>query len=162
MSVIDIVILIIFIPFIIRGIKLGFVVQAAAVAALIAGAWLAFHFSGLVAGWIAPAVHASEKVLQTIAFIIILILAIVLFHVIGKGLEKVVHLALLGWLDKLLGGIFAAIKVVLVLGLAIMLFNTLNTKYGWVDSQTLGASLLYEPLKDAAYAIFPYFKDLLA
>lgn len=161
MSVIDVVILIFFIPFIIRGIKLGFVVQAAAVVALIVGAWLAFHFSGLVAGWLAPLVHASEKVLQTIAFVVILILAIVVFHIIGKGLEKVVHLALLGWLDKLLGGIFAAIKVILVLGLLIMLFNTLNSKYGWVDAQTLASSFLYEPLKDAAYAIFPYFKELL-
>lgn len=162
MSVIDVVILIIFIPFIIRGIKLGFVVQAAAVVALIAGVWLAFRFSSMLGGWLAPLINASPKALQTIAFVIILILAILVFHLIGKGLEKVVHLALLGWLDKLLGGIFAAVKVVLVLGILIMLFNTLNTKYGWVDAATLGESFLYEPLKDAAYTIFPYFKELLA
>ncbi|MBQ9185772.1 MAG: CvpA family protein [Bacteroidales bacterium] len=162
MSVIDIVILIIFIPFIIRGIKLGFVVQAAAVVALIVGVWLAFRFSSLLGGWLAPLVKASPKALQTIAFVLILIAAILVFHLIGKGLEKVVHLALLGWLDKLLGGIFAAIKVILILGILIMLFNTLNTKYNWVDAATLGESFLYEPLKDAAYAVFPYFKELLA
>ena len=162
MSIIDVVFLIIFIPFVIRGIKLGFVVQAAAVVALIVGAWLAFRFSGLVAGWLAPLVHASENVLQTASFVIILILAILVFHLVGKGLEKVVNLALLGWLDKVLGGIFAAIKVILVLGILIMLFNTLNTKYNWVDAATLGESFLYEPLKDAAYAVFPYFKELLA
>lgn len=161
MSIIDIIILIIFIPFIIRGIRLGFIAQAAAVAALVAGVWLAFRFSALLAGWIAPAVDASPKALQTAAFVIILAVAIVLFHFIGKALQKVVHLALLGWLDKLLGAIFAAIKVILVLGIAVMLFNTLNTKYGWVDAQALGRSLLYEPLKDAAYAIFPYFRELL-
>ena len=163
MNLIDVIILIIFVPFVVRGIKLGFVVQAAAVVALVAGCWLAFHFAGLVSGWIAPVISgASPKALHTVAFVIILILAILTLHVIGKALQKVVQLALLGWLDRLLGGIFAAIKVILILGIFILLFSDLNHNYGWVDNNTLDGSLFYKPLKDLAYTIFPYFKGLFA
>lgn len=162
MSVIDIIILLVFIPFIIKGVKQGFVVQAAAVVALIAGCWLAFRFSSLVANAIAPVVKASPQVLNTVAFALILIAAILVLHLVGKGVQKIVKLVMLGWLDKLLGGIFAALKVMLILGILIMLFNTLNTKYGWVAPETLKGSLLYEPFKDIAYTVFPYFKELLA
>lgn len=163
MNLIDVIILIIFVPFVVRGIKLGFVVQAAAVVALVAGCWLAFRFSELLAGWLAPVISgASPKALQTVAFVIILILAILTLHVIGKAIQKVVQLALLGWLDRLLGGIFAAIKVILILSIFVLLFSDLNHTYGWVDNKTLDGSLFYKPLKDLAYAIFPYFKGIFA
>ena len=161
MNVLDIIIIVIFIPFIFKGIKQGFMVQAAAIAALIVGSWLAFRFAGLIGNAIASLVKASPEVMHAIGFALILIAAILVFHLIGQGLKKIVKLALLGWLDKLLGAVFAVIKVVLVLGLLVMLFNTLNTKYGWVSPKDLGASLLYEPLKDVAYSVFPYFKELL-
>lgn len=161
MNVLDVIIIIIFIPFIFKGIKEGFMVQAAAIAALIVGSWLAFRFAGLIGNAIAPVVKASPEILHAVGFALILIAAILVFHLIGQGLRKIVKLALLGWLDKLLGGIFSAIKVVLVLGLLIMLFNTLNTKYEWVSAKDLGSSVLYEPLKDVAFSVFPYFKELL-
>lgn len=162
MSLIDIAILLIFIPFIIGGIKNGFMVQATSLVALVAGAWLAFRFSSLLASLIGPWLHVSEKVLNIGAFAIIMIASILLFALLGRGLKAIVNLALLGWLDKTLGAVLALVKVALILGILIILFSHLNAKFGWVEKEVLDSSLLYNPLKSLAYTVFPYFKELLA
>ena len=50
----------------------------------------------------------------------------------------------------------------LVIGLLIILFDTVNTKFGLVKGPVLQESLLYGALKDFGYFVFPYLKSLLA
>ncbi len=92
---------------------------------------------------------------------LLLIVAVLFFRLIGKGVETIVKLVLLGWLNKLLGVVFAILKVGLILGLIIIVFNTINAQVGIVKEEVLSSSVLYEPLKNAAYSVFPYFKELL-
>ena len=99
--------------------------------------------------------------MHVIAFTVIMIAAVLIFRLIGKGVEAVVKLVLLGWLNKLLGVVFAVLKTGLILGILIILFNTVNAQFGIVKEETLSSSVLYTPLKDAAYSVFPYFKELL-
>ena len=68
---------------------------------------------------------------------------------------------MLGWLDKILGIIFAIIKTALILGLLIILFNTLNIQFNIIKSDILVESVVYTTLKNFAYTIFPYLKELL-
>lgn len=162
MSLIDIAILLVFIPFLISGIKNGFMVQATSLVALVAGAWLALRFSSLLSSRIAPYVGISTQVLNIISFVVIMIACVLLLALLGRGLKAVVKLALLGWLDKTLGALLAIVKAALILGIAVIIFTHLNGKFGWVEKEVLDSSLLYNPLKDLASAIFPYFKELIA
>ena len=100
--------------------------------------------------------------LHIVAFVIILLAAVLVFNLIGRAIEKIVRFALLGWLDKILGAVMGAVKVFLILGILILLFHPMNLKYHWIDQSVLDGSALYTPIKDAAYVIFPYFKELLA
>ena len=79
----------------------------------------------------------------------------------GKAIEKLLKLVMLGWLDKLLGLVLSLLKGGLLIGLLIVLFNTLNTKFGFVPQETLDSSVLYPPFKEITYTIFPALKDLL-
>lgn len=137
-------------------------VQATSLVALVAGAWLAFRFSSLLSSWLAPYIGVSSQVLNIISFAVIMIVSILLLALVGRGLKAVVKLALLGWLDKTLGALLAIVKVALILGIAIILFTHLNARFSWVEKEVLDSSLLYNPLKELAYAIFPYFKELIA
>ena len=161
METLDIIILICFIPAIIRGLQKGFIEQAVALVSLILGAWLAFHFSSLVSGWLHPYLDVSESVLNVISFALIVTVVVLLLFLLGKMLTGVVKLVLLGWLDRLLGLAFAILKAGLIIGLAIILFDTLNVKFEFVKPEVLDASVLYNPIKDMSYAIFPYLKELL-
>ena len=161
MNALDIIILLCFIPAIITGLKKGLVTQIFEIVSVIAGAWLSYRFSGLLCKYLAPYIETSEPILHIIAFVIIMIIAVLFFRLIGKGVETIVKLVLLGWLNKLLGVVFAILKVGLILGLVIIVFNTINAQVGLVKDEVLSSSVLYEPLKNAAYSVFPYFKELL-
>ena len=161
MSTPDIIILICFLPAVISGIMKGFIEQAIALVSLILGAWLAFKFSTVVSGWLQPYFEVSETVLNVISFAVIMVAVVLVLFVLSKILTGVTKLVMLGWLDRLLGLVFALLKAGLLIGIGIILFDTLNVKFEFVEEQVLDESVLYAPIRDIAYVIFPYLKELL-
>jgi membrane protein required for colicin V production len=161
MSTPDIIILICFLPAVISGIKNGFIEQVVALVSLVLGAWLAFKFSNVVGEWLKPYLEVSETVLHVISFAVIMIAVVLVLFVLGKILTGLTKLVLLGWLDRLLGLVFALLIAGLLIGIGIILFDTLNVKFGFVDEAVLDKSVLYGPIRDIAYMVFPYLKELL-
>lgn len=162
MNVLDIILLICFVPAIITGIRKGFIAQVISIISIVAGVWLSFRFSELLTGWLSQWIHTSHALLQIIAFIIILIVVILAFTALGKLLEATIKIILLGWLNRLLGVIFAILKYVLIIGLILVAFDWINSELGLVRKSVLDSSVLYRPLINAADTIFPYFKGLLS
>ena len=160
MSILDVILLICFIPALIQGLKKGFISQAISIVSLIAGVWMSFEFSTAVSAWLAQYVEASEKLLKIASFAIIMIGVFIILGIVGKSLEGILKFVMLGWLNRLLGVVFAFIKTGLVIGIVIILFNSLNNSLNLVSEETLAQSVLYPPLKDMAYTIFPYLKEI--
>ena len=77
---------------------------------------------------------------------------------VAKLLTKVLEMSMLGWLDKVLGLAFALVINALLLGVFIILFDTLNLKFGFVKPEVLDASIVYTTLRDLCYLVFPYLK----
>lgn len=161
MNIIDIIILCCLVPAIIRGISKGFVSQAFSLLALIIGAWLSFKFSGVVGDWLVSFADLPAGLLHVIAFALILLVVMVVVHLVGKAIEKIMKVVMLGWLNKLLGAFFALLKAVLIVGLIIILFDALNNTIPLVRESTVDGSILYHPVKDVADVIFPYLKELI-
>lgn len=161
MNTLDIIILICFIPAVIRGLRNGFIEQAIALISIVLGGWLAYKFSSQVSIWLQPYLDMSETVLNVVSFALIVLVVVLALFLLGRLLTGIVKLVLLGWLDRLLGLVFAIIKAALLVGLVIILFDTINVKFELVSNEILDASVLYGPLKDIAYSIFPYLKELL-
>ena len=92
-----------------------------------------------------------------------LILAVValLFHLVGKLILRIFKAVDLGWFNWILGILFSLLKAALIIGLVLVLFDTLNLKFELVKPETLDQSVLYAPIRDAAYKVFPYLKALL-
>ncbi|MBR1927164.1 MAG: CvpA family protein [Bacteroidales bacterium] len=161
MNIIDIIILCCVVPAAIRGISKGFVSQAFSLVALIAGAWLSFKFSGTVGDWLVSFVELPTSVLHVIAFALILLVVMLVVHIAGKAVEKVLKVVMLGWLNKLLGAVFAILKAGLVVGLIIILFDSINSAIPLARESTINGSILYHPTKDVADMIFPYLRELI-
>lgn len=160
MNILDIILLICFIPALIQGLKKGFISQVISIVSLIAGVWMSFEFSTVVSAWLAQYVEASDKILKIASFAIIMVGVFIILGIIGKSLEGILKFVMLGWLNRLLGVVFAFIKTGLVIGIVIILFNSLNNSLNLVSEETLAQSVLYPPLKDMAYTIFPYLKEI--
>ena len=159
MATLDIILLCCFIPGIIRGLSKGFLEQALALAGIVLSVWAAFRFSSLVCTWLKPYVTLSETTLNVLSFALILIVISLLVVLVAKLLTKVAELAMLGWLDKTLGLVFALAVNALVIGVLIILFDTVNAKFGFVKPEALDASIVYTSLRDLSYLVFPYLKS---
>lgn len=161
MNILDIILLVCFVPAIFQGIRKGFIAQAVSIISIVAGIWASARFANVVSGWISRYITASEQVLRLVAFAIILVMVFLALAALGKILEGVFKLVMLGWLNKLLGVVFALLKTGLIVGLLIMAFSTLNDNFKFVQESVLNESLLYPPLKKLAFEVFPYLKDML-
>lgn len=161
MNVLDIILLICFIPAVIQGIRNGFIAQVISIAALILGVWASARFTPEVSTWLAQYITVSEQVMKVISFTAILLMSFLVLALIGKFLEATFKLVMLGWLNSLLGAVFSLIKAGLVIGLVIMAFCSLNNTFDFVSEEVLNESVLFPPLKKMAYTVFPYLKELL-
>ena len=162
MNVIDIILLICFVPAVIMGPRKGFIAQVIAIISIILGIWLSFQFSAALSGWLGQWIESSETILHVISFAVILIIVILLLGLAGKLLEASIKIILLGWLNRLLGVVFAILKYALVLGLLVMLFDSLNESIHIVRKDVIDGSLLYRPFLSMANSIFPYLKELVS
>ena len=144
-----------------QGIRKGFIAQAISIVSIIAGIWTSARFADVVGGWIGQWITASEQVLKIVAFALILIVAILALAALGKLLEGMIRLIMLGWLNKLLGVVFALLKTGLIVGLAILVFSSLNATFDLVQESVINGSVLYQPLKKIALEVFPYIQNII-
>jgi membrane protein required for colicin V production len=161
MNILDIILLICFVPAIIQGLRKGFIAQAVSIISIVAGIWASARFADIVTEWISQYITASEQVLKLVAFAIILIVVFLVLAALGKMLEGVFRLVMLGWLNKLLGVLFALLKTALIVGLLIITFTSVNDTFKFVQESVLNESVLYPPLKKLAFEVFPYLKEIL-
>ena len=162
MNTLDIVILLLFVPGIIRGLTKGFLEQGISLAGIVLAIWLAFHFSHQASQFLQQYITVPEKVLPALGFVSILVGVIILVILLAKLTTKIVEMATLGWLNKALGLVFALGVTALVLGLLAVVFENLNLRFGLVKSPILQESVLYGYLKDLGSVVFPYLKQWLA
>ncbi len=162
MNILDIIILICLVPAIIQGIRKGFISQAISIISIIAGVWASARFADMMGEWLAKHITASDQIIKVVAFALILVVVFVVLAIIGKALEGMLKLVMLGWANKLLGVAFSLVKCLLILGLLVMAFNSLNTTFGFIKPSVISESVLYPIIKDIADCVFPYLKSLLS
>lgn len=163
MNILDIILLVCFIPAIVNGLRKGLVAQVVAIISIVLGVWLSFRFSGAFAGWVSQWTGAvSPDILRIAAFILIMVAVIFGLYALGKVLEASIRIIMLGWLNRLLGLIFALIKCAIIIGLLTVLFDTFNSTFGIVSGKTLSQSMLYGYFNDLGQTVFPYLKGLLS
>ncbi len=110
MHTFDIIAAAVAIIFVIIGLYRGFVEEAIRLIGIVAA-----FFTGL-ALYRALAVHLtflklSGAVLSVISFFVIFLAALLVIILLGMLLKKVIHLTVLGWIDRLCGGVIGFLKV---------------------------------------------------
>jgi len=155
MSVLDIVILVFLLFGLINGLRRGLFVEVASLVALVAGIYGAIHFSNFAADFLMEKVDWNEKTVNITAFIITFIVIVLVIALAGKALTKIADFAALGILNKILGGIFGLLKMAVILGVILIIFDTMNKTIPFTDEDDLEDSMLYEPIKSLVPTIFP-------
>ena len=155
MNTFDIVIAALLLFGFIRGLMKGLFVEVASLVALIAGVYGSIHFSYFVGDWLQDSVDWEEKYISLTAFAATFIIIIVTISLAGKLLTKIADFAALGIINKVLGGVFGALKIGLILSVVFIFFGKMNDTIPFVKEETLNESVLFETVKKIAPTIFP-------
>ena len=161
MNLVDIIILLCLIPIVISGYRHGFIRQAIGLIGLILGIWASYHFAATVSGWIGQWIEASGPAINITSFVLVFICVFLVLTLLGRLLEGIISIAMLGWLNKLLGILFSCIKWGLVIGLILICFSSVNNQLNLVSPNALAQSHLYNPLLSMAQSVFPYIRSFL-
>lgn len=161
MTILDLVLLIWFLPAIYVGVSKGFFKQAASIAALVLGVWLAYRYYQPVSGFFAGFFKdAHPSLLNVAGFILVFLGASAVATILGNLLTGLLKAVSLGWVNRILGLLFAVAKTALILTLAVYLFNLLNARLGIIGDGTLHKSAVWCFFNDLSGKIFPFLKEL--
>jgi membrane protein required for colicin V production len=103
MNWLDILIIITFVASVIGGLATGIIRAVTALIGLILAIVLAGRYYGAAAGWLG--FISNQDIANLIGFVFILISVMVISYILGSILRVVAKTIMLGWLDRLLGGV---------------------------------------------------------
>lgn len=113
MHTLDIIFLIIASIFIVIGIKRGLIGEIIRLSAMIFGFIIAFlYYPDLSIRLSLAKIPLSIK--NGISFLIIYIATALVIIALGWGFKRIVHLTVLGWIDRVLGAVIGFLKAVLI------------------------------------------------
>jgi membrane protein required for colicin V production len=156
MSILDIILVGLFILAGFNGYRRGLIGQAASLAGLVIGIWGAIHFSDFTANFLIENFSFKTKYLPLIAFAITFAVLVVAVHFVGILAEKIFDMAFLGLANSLLGVVFGVLKTALILSVVLLLLGKISDKVKIIPDNFGEKSLFYKPIEKLAPAIFPY------
>jgi len=156
MNYIDLVLAIIILIAAVRGFLKGFVFEVVSFAAIILGIWGGIHFSHYVADFMTVNFNWHSEYLWLISFIITFILIVLIIHILGNLLKKIIDACDMGFINKLAGMVFGVLKTSFILSIVLILFDTIDLKVHILPETMKQESKVYEPLKTFARNIFPF------
>ncbi len=150
----DILVLIIFLAFLVRGIWIGFIRQISSLLAMIGGFLLAGYFDNDFYRFILPYFN-NPHVAFLITYILLFIAFFFLIKLAGLGLSKVMDITLTPWFDRAVGGLFGVVKGIFITSLIFVVI----TSYLSGANKYLKNSISYPFLAQSAKIILASIRD---
>lgn len=157
MNTIDIIILILLVPALYKGITQGFIRQATGIIGLVLGIFLAREFADLLAGYLHEWIQADASIVKIIAFVLIMIGVLFCLNLLGKLVEKVFQIVMMGWLNRLLGVVLAVGGTCIILSLlASLIVYTNENWFILIQPEVIKDSKLFGTLIDISEHVLPF------
>ncbi|MCQ0110873.1 membrane protein required for colicin V production [Zhouia amylolytica] len=140
----------------VRGLIKGLFIEVASLVALILGIYGAIHFSYFAGDFLNEKLEWDKNHINLIAFAVTFVAIVFLVYMLGKLLTKMASMVALGLLNRILGGIFGGLKLMIILAAILIFIDRSNTVLGFVDENTIDTSVLYNPVKSTGEKIFGF------
>ena len=164
MNIIDIALIAIGVIALIWGAWKGFMAQLVSILGVFVGIWGASKFTpyltDIVCGWLGEG--QDESVVKVVVFVILVLVIILICHLIGKAIEKVAGLTVLGGVNRIFGAIFCLLKIALLFIAIASLAKSSLEAMQIPEPEWLSQSKLYALLNQAAEQILPFVKNMFS
>jgi membrane protein required for colicin V production len=156
MNWLDIVIILLLMYSVWEGWRQGLVTQVLGLAALALGIFLAWRYGGEIGAWMG----LESVVAHAVGFIVVLVAVIVVVFLIGRVTRGLFRIVGLGAFDSILGVLFSALKMVLFVGLAVMLFELLDPAGKVISEEVREGSVMMRTVDGVCDVVFPFIRDM--
>jgi membrane protein required for colicin V production len=151
MTLLDISLLVPILWFGFKGLRNGAIMELVQLVAVALGVVIACKFSHFVGDYF----EVESKHAGIIYFAMTFIAVVGMLFLAGYILEKFVQAILLGWLNRILGLVFAVVKTVLILSVLIFYFNKIDQQETILPKEQRDESLLFRPIEQIAPIVMP-------
>ena len=155
MEIVRILVLALLAWFFIVGLKRGLLRQLLEVIGIIVAFLAAFYLAHALAVWIEGKTSADYRVALALAALAIFMGIIIGVHFIGDGLHKFFGLTIMGMFDHVAGGLFGALKGVLLVSLVFSLMMVLPFP------EDLKDEVREDPVTGVIYPVLPLMFDFV-
>lgn len=139
----------------ISGFRKGLIREIASLVALVAGVYVALHFSYFLVDFLRDMITLSDKYINLLALLLTFVMMVILVLMAGKLITKLVHGASLGWFNRILGGIFGFLKTAFILSVLLMFIIPFFEDTNGEKSENIQNSVLFEPIEKMGENILP-------
>lgn len=142
-----------------KGFKNGFFVELASFFGLLIGIYSASKFADYTQNFLKGYVSWNPQTIKISAFLITFVLVVFGIYLLAQFLTTVVKMAFLGSFNRLAGAGLGILKLVLLLGIFLKIFDQINVNHFLVKKDTLENSIFYNPIQKTVAVIQPVFQD---
>ena len=153
MNFIDVFAAVILLWFGYKGFKKGLVFELVSIVALVLGVYGGLKFSDTTSEYLSS--YVDSEYLSIASFTVTFLLILVLVFAAGKVVEKIINMVALKMINKLLGAMFALLKISIALGVLITIIESYDRKLNFIPKETKDSSILYKPLLEISNKVLP-------
>jgi len=143
MSWLDIVILLPLLIGLVRGLMKGLVTEIIAIAAVVLGFIGAKLWGQTFSAWMLQQFTWPQPVCDAVAYALLFLAVTLAMNLVGRLISKLLKAIHLGWVNRLLGGVFGAAKWAAIVLALVFCVNKLDTQFHFLQPELKSTSLLY-------------------
>jgi len=165
MNSLDIGILSIASIFFIKGIFRGFVHELITIVGLILGYIISITYLSLLTSIILKFFPTfPDSIVKLVSFFLLFVGTNMLLRLVANILTKTLKVAMLGWLNRLLGGVLGILKSVIILGITVFIINLIPFSSTFMEQFEAQDSFLFPLLElvgPQLYEVIQKYTDML-
>lgn len=143
MSWLDILILLPLLIGLVRGLMKGLIVEVSSIVAILLGFFGAKYWSAAFASWLMQQFDWSETACIVVAYALLFVGIALGLNIVARLLSKLFQKIQLGWLNRLLGGIFGTAKWGIVIVALVLCVHNLDKQFQFIQPELREKSVVY-------------------
>ena len=143
----------------IKGLQKGVIIEITGLLALLVGLYVSVKCSSFAANWLMENTEIQGKFIPALGYALTFVAVCFGVFALGKVLDKMVEVVMLGWLNKLLGAIFGGLKILVILSGLLLVVEGFDQDFHFFPDHLKQESLLYNPIKETAGMVVPAVKE---
>ncbi len=155
MNYLDIILAIPLVIGAIRGFRKGFIVEAASIAGLIIGIFLAILAANIAGLIVEGLLDINVMAVKIITFLIVFIVVLVIVFILAKIVENILKIIHLNIFNRIAGIPAGIIKTAFILSVLLLFVNKLNDRAEFLSETKRNNSLLYNPVSNFLPSLLP-------